>query len=113
MSFKIVLEKIYMPRTTVIISCKNREISNQIISDVLRHNNYNAVTENNENVWKCDKGFCAVIKYIKTEFANNNTLHISGWIKPSGGAEQALNGLIYCLSKKQVLRTINKIKELL
>lgn len=69
------------------------------------------MTENNEDVWKCGFGI-GVRKYIKIEFAENNTLVISGWVRDIGTDEQELKGFVCSVPKKQVRNVVNEIQTL-
>ncbi len=99
-----------MSRTTIKAACYNPHEVNQSIEKILLSHNYKLVDENGENVWKCGVGFLTAMKYIKIEFAENNTIMISGWIRPMFGAEQDLNGFVAALPKKQVLNVIKEIQ---
>ncbi len=99
-----------MKRTTFEFKIKDYNSANQVISSLLATEKYQQCNENNEMVWKCGTGFLTAIKYIKYEFTNNNSVIVSGWIRPVGGKEQDLNGFVGAVPKKQVINTINKIQ---
>ncbi len=52
------------------------------------------------------------MKYIKIEFAEDNTLVISGWIRSMAGNEQDLNDVVCILPKKQVMNVIKEMQSL-
>lgn len=99
-----------MSRTTIKLTCTNPQESNRRIESILSSNNYKNINENNENVWKCGVGFLTAMKYIKIEFAENNTLLVSGWIRAVAGSEQDLNGFVAAVPKKQVMNVIKEIQ---
>ncbi len=97
-------------RTIFNFSCSNfEEIQNKIFN-VLYMKGYKNINENNESVWQCGTGFWVAKKYIKIEYAANNTLIISGWIRTSLGNDQNLDGFIACVPKRQVKDVINEIQ---
>lgn len=99
-----------MARTIVEVSYFNFEEMQNKIFKLFQMNGYKNIIENNENVWKCGVGFLTAMKYIKIEFASNNTLIISGWIRPVLGKEQNLEGTVCCVPKRQVMKIINQIQ---
>jgi len=99
-----------MARTMVEVKYSNFEEIQNKIYNLLQMNGYKNISENNENVWKCGVGFLTAIKYIKIEFAQNNTLIISGWIRPILGNEQDLEGVIGCIPKQQIKTLISQIQ---
>ena len=101
-----------MARTIITTKYTTFEGLQDRLFSLLQSKGYKNITENNENVWKCGVGFWTAIKYIKIEFAENNTLLISGWIRPMAGSEQDLNGIIGALPKKQVINVIRELQEL-
>lgn len=102
-----------MARTTIKVTYTNFDGLQNNLSALLKSKGYKNISENNENVWKCGIGFLTAIKYIKFEFAENNTIIISGWIRPAFGNEQDLEGFVGALPKKQVMNVIQKMKELI
>lgn len=99
-----------MARTTIEARFSNLQSCKAAVERTLTKNNYKSITENNESVWKNGKGFWTAMKYIKIEFSENNTVLISGWIRPAGGSEQDLNGVIAALPKKQVMNVIKELQ---
>lgn len=99
-----------MARTTIKVTYTNLRETNQKIANILTSHKYKNIDENNENVWKCGVGFWTAMKYIKIEFAENNTLLISGWIRAVAGAEQDLAGFVGAVPKKQVMNVIEQIQ---
>lgn len=101
-----------MARTTIKTKYTNFDGLQDRLSFLLQQRGYNNISENNENVWKCGVGFLTAMKYIKIEFAENNTLLISGWVRPSLGSEQDLNGVVCAIPKKQVMNVIKELQVL-
>lgn len=101
-----------MARSTFKVTYTNSEGLQDKLSSFLQQKGYKNITENNERVWKCGSGFLTAMKYIKIEFSENNTLHISAWIRPILGNEQDLNGLLAALPKKQVMDVVKEIHSL-
>lgn len=101
-----------MARTTITLKYKNFDGLQNRLSALLQQKGYKNLNENNENIWKCGVGFWTAVKYIKIEFAENNTLLISGWIRPMAGGEQDLNGIVGALPKKQVMNVIKEMQAL-
>ena len=102
-----------MARTTIKANYSNFNGLQNRLSHLLQSKGYKNINENNENVWKCGIGFLTAIKYIKIEFAGNNTLLISGWIRPAFGSEQDLTGIVGAIPKKQVMTVIGEIQALI
>lgn len=102
-----------MARTIIKTNYTNFDGLQNRLSNLLQQKGYKNINENNENVWKCGVGFWTAMKYIKIEFAENNTLVISGWIRPMAGNEQDLNGVVCILPKKQVMNVIKEIQSLI
>ena len=98
-----------MGRTIVKCKYTNFDGLQERISNLLRQRRYKHMTENNEDVWKCGVG---LKKYIKIEFAENNTLVISAWVRDIGCDEQDLKGILYLVPKKQVRNVVNEIQTL-
>ncbi len=99
-----------MGRTTIKTTYCDLHQTNAQIQKILLSHNYKQINENGEQVWKCGVGFWTAMKYIKIEFAENNGLLISGWIRPMLGSEQDLNGVVGALPKKQVLNVIQELQ---
>lgn len=98
-------------RTTVRIPYTNLEEVQTKVPELLMNKGYKSITERGENVWKCGVGLLTAIKYIKIEYAENNTLLVSGWIRAVGGNEQDLSGKFVCVvPKKQVRKVITEIQ---
>lgn len=102
-----------MARTTIKAKYTNFDGLQNRLSSLLQSKGYKNINENNENIWKCGMGFWTAIKYVKIEFAENNTLLISGWIRPMAGREQDLNGIVGALPKKQVMNVIREMQVLI
>lgn len=102
-----------MARTTIQAKYSNFDGLQDRLASLLQSKGYKSVNENNETVWKCGVGFWTAIKYIKIEFSENNTLLISGWIRPLAGKEQDLNGFVGALPKKQVMNVIKEMEALI
>ena len=101
-----------MARSTFTLKYTSFEGLYDRIAVLLMSKGYKNITENNENVWKCGIGFWTAMKYIKLEFAPNNTLVVSGWIRAVIGSEMDLNGMAGGLPKKQVLNVIREIQNM-
>lgn len=101
-----------MARTVIQMRYNNFEKLNESIFFLLQYKGYEYICENNEIVWKRGIGFLSAIKYIKIEYAENNTIIVSGWIRPMFGNEQALYGTVGALPKSQVMRVIKEIQTL-
>ncbi len=99
-----------MSRTVVKISYRDLQTAKEKINSILSSHNYKNTVVNGENVWKCGIGFWTAVKYIKVEFSADNTLTISGWIKPVGGGEQSLEGFIAAMPKNQITKVIKEIQ---
>ncbi len=99
-----------MARTVMQFSCSNAQLAAQKISTILAANNYKPIIEKGENVWKCGVGFWTAMKYVKFEFASENTVVVSGWIRAVIGGECDLNGTAGMIPKKQVLKILNQIQ---
>ncbi len=97
-------------RTTIQVSYTNPEETQRSVSELLRKKGYKNIIKNNESIWKCGVGFLTAIKYIKIEFTENNTMLISGWIRPLGGSEQNLDGVVCIIPKKQVQSVVNELQ---
>lgn len=102
-----------MARTTIKVNYSSFDGLQNRLSSLLQSKGYKNIDEKNENVWKCGVGFLTAIKYIKIEFAGNNTLLISGWIRPLIGSEQDLNGIVAVIPKKQVMNVIKEMQALI
>ena len=102
---------IIMARTTIKIKYTDPKQANQTIERILSSHNYKHICENGENVWKCGVGFWTAMKYIKIEFADNNTVLVSGWIRAVAGSEQDLNGFAGGLPKKQIMNVIQELQQ--
>ena len=100
-----------MARTTYICKCRSIAHADSVISSILPAEGYEMILENNERVWKCGNGAWVSIKYIKIEYADETTVHISGWVKSTIGPEQNLDGVIGGLPKKQAKKVIDKIRQ--
>lgn len=99
-----------MARTTFISPCKSISHADPIIHDMLTREGFELILENNEKVWKCGNGAWISIKYVKIEYADDKTVHITGWVKSTVGPEQNLDGVIGGLPKKQLLNFIHKLQ---
>ena len=99
-----------MARSTFVAKCKNATLANNIIQKVLTDEGYQLMLENNEHVWKCGSGAVIAMRYIKFDFVDQTTVHITGWIKSTIGPEQCLDGYINGYPKKQVRKTIQNIQ---
>lgn len=102
-----------MSRTTINFRCNNVQNANAVAERVLVSNGYKKISENNETVWKNGNGWLTAMKYVKIEFLDNDTMSISGWIRPMLGTEQDLNGIVAALPKKQVMNVIKKIQSVI
>ncbi len=102
-----------MARTTIKMNYTNFDGLHYRLASLLQSKGYKNIIENNENVWKLGVGFLTAMKYIKIEFAENNTLLISGWIRPIFGSEQDLTGIMGALPKKQVMNVIREMQSLI
>ncbi len=99
-----------MARTTVKVKYSSFDGLQNKISALLSSKGYKNINENNEDVWKNGMGFLTAMKYIKIEFAENNTLVISGWCRAMAGGEMDLNGVVGALPKKQVMNVIKELQ---
>ncbi len=83
------------------------------IRSVLSANGYKEMDKNSEIVWKMGTGMMTAMHFIKIEYTEN-TVEVSGWIQSGmgdiGGKEMDLKGFMGIIPKKQVLKTIDKIK---
>ena len=89
------------------------EKTKALIESELKNNGYTNKNENGENIWRNGNGLLTAMKYIKVEFTENQTVEIYGWIRPMASSEQNLDGIIAALPKKQVLKVIKKIGDLI
>ena len=103
----------FMSRTVVNMNYRNFQGLQERIFGLLQSRGYKNIIENNENVWKCGVGFWTAMKYVKIEYAPNNTLVVSGWIRPVMGSEKDLSGTVGLVPKKQVMNLISEIQTLL
>ncbi len=99
-----------MGRTTFIFNCRSKAYAEPIIQKILAAEGYALILENDERVWKCGNGAWVSIKYIKIEFIDDTTVHITGWIRSTIGPEQNLDGVIGGLPKKQALKVIKQLQ---
>lgn len=99
-----------MARSMFQTEYKNFENTRDQIATFLTQKGYKLKNEKNETVWKCGVGFWTAMKYVKIEFAANNTLIVSGWIRPALCGEQDLNGFVGAIPKKQVMSVIQQIQ---
>ena len=99
-----------MPRTTYICKCRNAANAEIIIQNMLTQEGFQLILENNEQVWKCGNGQWISMKYLKFEFPDATTVHITGWVKSTIGPEQNLDGVIGGLPKKQLRQLIQRIQ---
>lgn len=99
-----------MARTIFTGTYSDFQQANAQIQQILSSHNYSQIDENGELVWKCGVGFWTAMKYVKIEFGENNTMRISGWIRPVFGSEQDLKGVVGALPKKQVLNVIQELQ---
>ena len=104
------LMKKKIARTTIQVNYTNQEDTLRSVSNLLQKRGYKNITKNNENIWKCGVGFWTAIKYIKIDIAGNNTMLVSGWIRPLGGGEQNLEGVLCIIPKKQVQGVMHEIQ---
>lgn len=102
-----------MARTVINFQYNNGQGLYERIAYFLQQKGYKNIIENNENVWKCGVGFWTAMKYIKIEFAPNNIMVVSGWIRPIAGSEQDLNGFVAAIPKKQVMNVIREMQTLI
>ncbi len=102
-----------MARTTLTLTYTDINGLQDNLAALLKSKGYKNINENNENVWKCGIGFWTAIKYIKIEFAQNNSIVISGWIRPAFGSEQNLEGIVGALPKKQVMNVIKQMQAII
>ncbi|MBQ9413795.1 MAG: hypothetical protein IJU16_01570 [Clostridia bacterium] len=77
---------------------------------VLQTRGYQYISENNENVWKNGMGMLTAMKYVKIEFAPNNTIVLSGWVRAVAGGEMDLNGFVGAIPKKQVMNVLQELQ---
>lgn len=99
-----------MARTTYISKCRSVAYAEPIIQNMLLKEGYQFMFENNESVWKCGNGIVTAMKYLKFDFVDSTTVHISGWVKSTIGPEQSLDGYIGGFPKKQVRNLIQSIQ---
>lgn len=99
-----------MARTTFICKCRSISHADATIARILTEEGYSLILENGETVWKCGNGAWVSMKYIKIEFADDTTAHITGWVKSTIGPEQNLDGVIGGLPKKQTLKVIDRLR---
>lgn len=99
-----------MARTTFVCKCRSSAYAAPIMEKILAQEGYNLILDNNEYVWKCGNGQLIPLKYIKFEFVDDSTVHISGWVKSNILPEQDLDGYINGFPKKQVQKVIQKIR---
>ena len=99
-----------MSRTTFISKCRSISYADSVIHSVLVKEGFSQIMENGEKVWKCGNGAWLSMKYIKIEYVDNTTVHITGWVKSTIGPEQNLDGVIGGLPKKQALNIIRRIQ---
>ena len=99
-----------MARTTFISKCRSISHADPIIHNILVKEGFSLILENNEQVWKCGNGPWVSMKYIKIEYSDDTTVHITGWIKSTLGPEQNPDGIIGGLPKKQTLKIIRQIQ---
>ena len=99
-----------MSRTTYVFPYTDADVCEKNIKAILAQEKYEYIFEKDEYVWKCGNGTWAAIKYIKYEFVDANTLHLSGWVRSDVGGELNLDGILGGLPKKQVRAVINRIK---
>ncbi len=99
-----------MARTSIEVKFQDAQAADQTAKRILLQNNYSQINENAENVWKCGNGLWTAIKYIKIEYASQDTMIVSGWVRPMGGSEMDLSGFVGALPKKQVLKVIREIQ---
>lgn len=99
-----------MARTTFVCKCRSIAHAESVIPQILTAEGYSQILENGETVWKCGNGAWVSMKYIKIEFADDTTAHITGWVKSTIGPEQNLDGVIGGLPKKQALKVIDRLR---
>ena len=99
-----------MARTTFIAKCKSVAHAEAPIQSMLIKEGFQLILENGEQVWKCGNGQWMSMKYLKFEFPDETTVHISGWVKSTIGPEQNLAGVIGGLPKKQLLKLIQSLQ---
>ncbi len=99
-----------MARTTYVVNYTDATASETNIKRILAEEKYELVFEKGENVWKCGNGVLSSIKYIKYEFINHNTLHITGWIRSDMGGEFSLDGYLLGHHKKKAREVIGRMK---
>ncbi len=102
-----------MSRTTIQLTCADLSSAKTAIEKILSSHKYKEKTVNGENVWKCGVGFWTAVKFVKVEFGAENTIALSGWIKPYGCGEQDLEGFVGAIPKKQILNVFEEIKKAL
>ncbi len=76
----------------------------------LQQKGYQYIIENNEYVWKKGVGFWTAIKYVKIEYAPNNIVAISGWIRMVADKERDLSGFIGMVPKKQLQNLLDELR---
>ncbi|MBO5049826.1 MAG: hypothetical protein J6C41_05290 [Oscillospiraceae bacterium] len=99
-----------MARTTYVFSYTDAAATEASIKKILTEEKYELVFEKGEHVWKCGNGVFTSIKYIKYEFIDQSTLHITGWVRSDLGGEFSLDGYLVGYHKKKVREVINRIK---
>jgi len=99
-----------MARTTYVFSYTDAAATEASIKKILTEEKYELVFEKGEQVWKCGNGVFTSIKYIKYEFIDQSTLHITGWVRSDLGGEFSLDGYLVGYHKKKVREVINRIK---
>ena len=101
-----------MARTMVEVKYSNFEEIQNKIYNLLQMNGYKNISENNENVWKCGVGFLTAIKYIKIEFAQNNTLIIY-CTEEEGYDSFTAMGRVFRIYKEKYKQDLRKISDAL
>lgn len=99
-----------MSRTTIQMRYTDFNSLQSRLTALLQSRGYKNIVEKNEDVWKCGIGMLTAMKYIKIEYAANNTLIISGWVRVILGSEQDLDGFVAAIPKKQVMNLIQEIQ---
>ena len=88
-------------------------ITDSKIKSILSGDGYKEMDKNGEIIWKMGTGMMTAMHFIKLEYTEN-TVVISGWVQSGmgdiGGKEMNLKGFVGIIPKKQVLKTIDKVK---
>lgn len=101
-------------RTTFTIPfTEDFQITDGKIRSILSADGYKEMDKNGEIVWKMGTGMMTAMHFIKLEYTEC-AIEVSGWVQTGmgdiGGKEMDLKGFVGIIPKKQVLKTIDKVK---